>query len=185
LEVAHFARLVAGNLEHFCIIYFLVVRFAFDTPPSRRYSPAPMPPPRTPLPQMRSPTAPLLRTTLPAAARPSVLIVDSSADNREVLRTVLARRGMQILEAEAAEQGLALARQHHPDVVVLDLEAEQDDTAAIRDQFSEQTPGRQKSVIILGKIRRGPTFTGGHVISKPYHFAPLIHTIEQLAAKAA
>jgi len=98
---------------------------------------------------------------------------------------------MQILEAEAAEQGLALARQHHPDVVVLDLEAEQADSAAVREQFCDQTRGRQQSVIILGKIRRGPAspdctaFTGGHVISKPYHFAPLIHTIEQLAAKAA
>jgi two-component system cell cycle response regulator DivK len=119
------------------------------------------------------------------APPPSVLIVDSSADNREVLRTVLARRGMQIIEAEAADEGLALAREHNPDVVVLDLEAERADATTIREQFSEQTPGREKSVIVLGKIRRGPVFTGGHVISKPYHFAPLVHTIEQLAAKAA
>jgi len=90
---------------------------------------------------------------------------------------------MQIFEAEAADAGLALAREHHPDVVVLDLEIERAD--AIREQFSEQTHGRAKSVIVLGKIPRGPVFTGGHVISKPYHFAPLIHTIEQLAAKAA
>jgi len=117
--------------------------------------------------------------------QPSVLIVDSSADNREVLRTVLARRGMQVLEAEAADEGLALAREHHPDVIVLDLEAERADAAAIRDQFSEEICGREKSVIVRGKIRRGPVFTGGHVISKPYHFAPLVHTIEQLAAKAA
>ncbi|MBW8884469.1 MAG: hypothetical protein JF612_06760, partial [Planctomycetia bacterium] len=93
--------------------------------------------------------------------------------------------GMQILEAEAAAEGLALAREHQPDVVVLDLEAESADAAAIRDEFSQQTRGRAKSVIVLGKIRRGPVFAGGHVISKPYHFAPLVHTIEQLAAKAA
>src|SRR5262245_3224217 len=138
--------------------------FAFDIPRPRRYSPAPMP---------------------PSAPQPSVLIVDSSADNREVLRTVLARRGMQILEAQATDEGLALAREHHPDVVVLDLEGQRADVATIREQFSEQTPGRDRSVIILGKIRRGPVFAGGHVISKPYHFAPLVHTIEQLAAKAA
>ena len=121
----------------------------------------------------------------PPTQSPSVLIVDSSADNREVLRTVLARRGMQILEAQATDEGLALAREYHPDVVVLDLEGQRADAAVIREQFSEQTPGREKSVIILGRIRRGPVFTGGHVISKPYHFAPLVHTIEQLAAKAA
>jgi CheY-like chemotaxis protein len=124
-------------------------------------------------------------TPLPPTAQPSVLIVDSSADNREVLRTVLARRGLQILEAEAAAEGLALAREHHPDVVVLDLEGQRADADAIREQFSEQSRGREQSVIILGKIRRGPVFAGGHVISKPYHFAPLVHTIEQLATKAA
>src|SRR5438445_11766493 len=94
--------------------------------------------------------------------QPSVLIVDASADNREVLRTVLIRRGMKIFEAEAADQGLALAREHHPDVVVLDLEAERADAAAIRDQFSQQAGSRENSVIILGRLRRGPVFTGGH-----------------------
>ena len=122
---------------------------------------------------------------LPSAPQPSVLIVDSSADNREVLRTVLIRRGMKIFEAEAADEGLALAREHHPDVVVLDLETDRPDAAAIREQFSQQAGSREKSVIILGRLRRSPVFTGGHVISKPYHFAPLVHTIEQLAAKAA
>jgi CheY-like chemotaxis protein len=113
-----------------------------------------------------------------------VLIVDSSADNREVLRTVLARRGMQVLEAEAAEEGLTLAHEHCPDVIVLDLEAERPDAASMRQQFAGAARNRDKSVIVIGKIRSGPVFTGGHVISKPYHFAPLVHTIEQLAAKA-
>ncbi len=133
---------------------------------------------------------PLDQTTRSPAAPPSVLIVDSSADNREVLRTALARRGMQVFEAEAANVGLALAREHHPSVVVLDLEAERAEADAIREQFSRQTPGGEYSVIVIGKIHRcpasnRPVFTGGHVISKPYHFAPLVHTIEQLAAKAA
>src|SRR5205823_2142695 len=129
--------------------------------------------------------------SLASMPSPSVLIVDSSADNREVLRTVLARRGMQILEAEAADEGLAMAREHHPDVIVLDLEserpneAERPDAATMREQFVGAARGRDQSVIVLGKIRRGPVFTGGHVISKPYHFAPLVHTIERLAAKAA
>jgi CheY-like chemotaxis protein len=115
----------------------------------------------------------------------SVLIVDASADNREVLRTVLSRRGLTIWEAAAAAEGLQMARQHHPDVIVLDLEAEQFQADAIREQFSAEATNQESRLIVLGKVRRGPIFTGGHVISKPYHFAPLIHTIEQLAAKAA
>jgi CheY-like chemotaxis protein len=116
---------------------------------------------------------------------PSVLIVDASEDNREVLRTVLARRGLEILEADAAEAGLEMAREHHPDVIVLDLEASRVDAETIREQFTAEATSQHSRLIVLGKVRRGPTFAGGHVISKPYHFAPLIHTIEQLAAKAA
>jgi CheY-like chemotaxis protein len=115
----------------------------------------------------------------------SVLIVDSSADTREVLRTVLARRGLTVFEAEAADEGLELARQHRPDVIVLDLEDEPQRMGSIRDEFTAQTGAPESELVILGRVRRQPTFTGGHVISKPYHFAPLVHTIEQLAAKAA
>jgi len=115
----------------------------------------------------------------------SVLIVDASADNREVLRTVLARRGMTIFEAEAASEGLELARAHHPDVILLDLEADPAERQAVREQFAAAASGHNGQLIVVGKVRRGPVFAGGHTISKPYHFAPLIHTIERMAAKAA
>ena len=124
---------------------------------------------------------PLCRPT----SQPSVLIVDSSAENREVLRTALGRRGLTVFEAEAADQGLELAREHHPDVIVLDLEEKRHGQAAAGQQFADEADASGSRLIVLGKIRRGPVFTGGHVISKPYHFAPLIHTIEQLAARAA
>ncbi len=115
----------------------------------------------------------------------SVLIVDPSAENREVLRTVLARRGLQIFEAQAAAEGVALARQHHPDVIVLDVEPEACDPAAIGEQLVADSPQHPAALIVLGPVRGSPQPAGGHVIGKPYHFAPLIHTIEQLAAKAA
>jgi len=123
-------------------------------------------------------------------ATPSVLIVDSSADNREVLRTALTRRGMTIFEAEAAGEGLELARLHHPDVILLDLEADPAERETVREQFAAEANGHAGQLIVVGKLRRdtvrhAPVFAGGHVISKPYHFAPLIHTIERMAAKAA
>ena len=119
-------------------------------------------------------------------AIPSVLIVDPSADTREVLRTVLARRGLRTIEADAAERGLELARIHRPDVIVLDDDA----TAAgehrqTNEKFAAEACDDRSHLIVLGKIRRDQSLAGGHLIHKPYHFAPLIHTIERLAAKAA
>jgi CheY-like chemotaxis protein len=119
-----------------------------------------------------------------SSSSPSVLIVDSSAENREVLRTVLVRRGLRIFEADAADRGLELAREHRPDVIVLDVESEQAAGAALEDQFGDETREQHTSLVILGKARRcGPAASTR--FAKPYHFAPLVHTIEQLAAKAA
>jgi two-component system cell cycle response regulator DivK len=116
---------------------------------------------------------------------PRVLIVDSSAENREVLRTVLARRGLQIFEAGGADRGLELAREHQPDVIVLDLESEQAENSQVEDQFDAEARQQQSALVILGRARRASAAARAQVISKPYHFAPLVHTIEQLAAKAA
>ncbi len=53
----------------------------------------------------------------------NVLIVDRSEETREVLQTVLERRGVRTLAASKAEAGLELAERHHPDLIVLDLES--------------------------------------------------------------
>jgi CheY-like chemotaxis protein len=121
----------------------------------------------------------------PSTSQPSVLIVDESADNREVLRTALSRRGIETLEAASTVEGLQMASEHRPDVIVLDLEEKRQDAAVAGRRFAEAASGSGSHLIVLGKVRRGPSFSGGHVISKPYHFAPLVHTIEHLAAKAA
>lgn len=110
----------------------------------------------------------------------SVLIVDPSDDARQVLRTVLARRGVKIWEAREGAAGLQLARDMHPDVIVLDAESDDDPACqALASQAGEdETP-----LILLGTARRaaGP---GGEYVAKPYQYGPLIHKIESLLTEA-
>jgi DNA-binding response OmpR family regulator len=112
------------------------------------------------------------------------LIVEPSADDREVLRTALERRGLRIFEAAAAADGAKLAAEHHPAVIVLDLDNQPED-AAVPAEFDAQHAGATPSIIILGTARRGHMLPADQVIAKPYRYAPLVHKIEQLAAKAA
>ena len=116
---------------------------------------------------------------------PSVLIVDSSDDNREVLRTVLSRRGIRTIEADQAEQGLELARIHRPDVIVLDIDEEQFDGEQISDQFEAEASDDHSKLIVVRRSNREIGSRGSRMVSKPYHVGSLVHTIEQLAAKAA
>ena len=114
----------------------------------------------------------------------SVLVVDPSAENREVLRTVLRRKGIQCWEADEAQSGLELAREHHPDVIVLDLDAGDTLGSPLESQLREEIDRDSSSLIILGRLRSDSLLPASRVLSKPYHFAPLVHTIEELAAAA-
>ena len=53
--------------------------------------------------------------------KPRILIVDDEPDLLTVLRFGLEAEGFAVIEASDCEQGLALARQHMPDLIVLDL----------------------------------------------------------------
>jgi len=112
-----------------------------------------------------------------------VLIVDPSAETREVLKFALERRGVRILEAEEIEQGLDLLRRRRPHVVVVDLDVEDDAESDTFGAFDRATGDSSGQLVVLGKVRNLETTRGdARVFSKPYHFAPLIHKIEELLA---
>lgn len=50
-----------------------------------------------------------------------ILVVDDDAKNRLLLRELIEARGDQVLEAEDGQTALALAAEHLPDAIVLDI----------------------------------------------------------------
>jgi two-component system cell cycle response regulator DivK len=52
---------------------------------------------------------------------PRVLIVDDSEKNRKLAREVLGASGFRTLEAESGAEAIALAAEHLPDVILMDL----------------------------------------------------------------
>ncbi|MBX9790556.1 MAG: response regulator [Pirellulales bacterium] len=120
------------------------------------------------------------------SASPRVLIVDESSETRQVLREVLQSRGMQILEAQRADEGLALARCEHPDLIVVDLELENGAPQQVSASFAATSHDQHTPLILIGTARvRRTAPPGGAFLQKPYHYAPLIRKIEQLLADAA
>lgn len=111
----------------------------------------------------------------------SVLIVDRSAESREVLKTALLRSGTRILEAARAEQGLDMARQHQPKVIVVDIDAEGGDFAPLAQRYNETARLGSARVVVLGAARRqAAQLAGSEFVAKPYHYGPLIRRIEEL-----
>jgi two-component system cell cycle response regulator DivK len=70
---------------------------------------------------------------------PLVLIVDDSERNRKLARDVLSVAGFRTLEAATAGRGIALAAEHLPDVILMDLRLpDLDGTEAARILASER-----------------------------------------------
>jgi DNA-binding NtrC family response regulator len=110
--------------------------------------------------------------------------VDESVECREVLHTLLASRGVLAISARGAREGLELMRRHHPDVVVLDLDADEADDDCVRDAFDSEARAHRTALVVLGNAPRYlAALPEGQVLAKPYHYAPLLRTIEQLLAR--
>jgi two-component system cell cycle response regulator DivK len=51
-----------------------------------------------------------------------ILVVEDHEDNRRIVRELLASAGLEIIEATDGEEGLALARSHSPDLILMDIQ---------------------------------------------------------------
>jgi two-component system, cell cycle response regulator DivK len=58
----------------------------------------------------------------PGAESPVVLIVDDNQRNLKLARDVLRAAGFRTLEAQNGTEGIALATEHLPDVILMDLQ---------------------------------------------------------------
>ena len=111
-----------------------------------------------------------------------VLIVDAADETRDVLQTALERLGLRTLTASQSSQGLAMAQEHHPGLIVLDLEIDGEPSDAVAAQFAAQSED-EPSLVMLGSVRRRQVPQGEYV-AKPYHYGPLIRRIEEILSAA-
>ncbi len=51
-----------------------------------------------------------------------ILVVEDQADNRQILRDMLASTDYEMTEAEDGEQALAAVAQHRPDLILMDIQ---------------------------------------------------------------
>jgi DNA-binding response OmpR family regulator len=116
---------------------------------------------------------------------PRVLIVDESAESRDVLRTLLEHGGATTLEARRFDQAVALAESFHPHLILLDAESDRSIGGSVTNELSEAASRRGTPIVILGTAPsvRGPN-ASGQFVAKPYHYGHLLRKIESLLAAA-
>ena len=118
-------------------------------------------------------------------AKPRILIVDDEPDLLTVLKFGLEAEGFDVLQASDGEQGLALARQTLPDLMVLDLMLPRMDGYKVCRALKFDERYQQIPIFILS-ARSGETdrrlaleLGADEVHTKPYDMRALIARIRQ------
>ena len=116
---------------------------------------------------------------------PQVLIVDQSAESREILRTLLERHGAATIEARRPDQAARLADLHRPDLIVFDAESDLSDHGEAGESLAAAAGRTDTPIVILGTISRSrQRFPAEQFVAKPYHYGSLIRKIRELLAAA-
>ena len=78
-----------------------------------------------------------------------ILVIDDEHGIRDLLDTLLSRKGYDVVVADSGQKGLEVYRRGHPDVVVLDLKMPGMDGLTVLQQVRQLNPA-QPVVILTG-----------------------------------
>ena len=115
-----------------------------------------------------------------------VLVIDDEAPIRLLCRVNLEAEGMEVLEAADGPSGLDAAREHHPDVILLDVMMPGLDGWRVAEQLLEDEGTSQIPIIFLtarAEFRdraRGLDIGGVDYVTKPFNpvdLAPLVRDL--------
>ena len=89
------------------------------------------------------------------AVAPLVLIVDDNEKNRKLARDVLRAAGLRTIEAASGGEGIALAAECLPDVILLDLRLPDLDGEDVANTLREGARTARIPVVALSALRYG------------------------------
>jgi len=88
--------------------------------------------------------------------RTVVLIVDDTADGRDIYSLYLQHQGFTVLTARDGSEGVEVAREHQPDVIIMDLAMARLDGIAATKRLKRDARTRRAPVIILTAFPEKP-----------------------------
>ena len=124
--------------------------------------------------------------TPPKSTRGRVLVVDDHDLNRELVRSILERRGYEVLQADDGVAGVVMAHRSRPDVILMDLAMpRKDGFAATRELKSDQSTKGIPIVALTALAMRGDedrALAAGvdEYLTKPIDRKRLEETVERL-----
>ena len=121
-----------------------------------------------------------------AVAHELILVVEDHDKNRKLVRDVLTFKGYEIIEAETGEEGVRLAQERHPSLVLMDIRLPGiDGIEALRQLRAEEAtrgiPIMAMTASVMTEDRRRITDAGFDAYqSKPIKVKDFVAAVERL-----
>ena len=116
----------------------------------------------------------------------TVLIVEDNEKNRKLMRDLLLVHGYQHLEAEDGLAGVEAAREHHPDLILMDIQLPGLDGYSATRQLKADESTRAIPIVVVtsfamqGEEERARQAGCDAYLSKPIDIHQLIATVQRL-----
>jgi CheY-like chemotaxis protein len=120
----------------------------------------------------------------------TVLTIEDQPDIRRLIRMTLEYNGLAVLEAGDGAEGLAMARRHLPDVILLDVMMPGMDGLTVNRTLATDARLKHIPVVILSALGRAEDVkagleTGVHAyLVKPFSPWELLDVVDKLTGKA-
>lgn len=128
----------------------------------------------------------MTQTPLAKNSNHTVLIIDDSYDNRVLLSSQLHLEGYQTLQASGGQEGLSMAREHDPDIILLDVMMPDMSGFEVCKHLKTDPTTQVIPVIMVTALRavekriEGKTAGADDFLSRPYYREELLVRVQTL-----
>jgi DNA-binding response OmpR family regulator len=115
----------------------------------------------------------------------NILVIDDDPDICEIVSMALSKKGFVIRTAMSGEQGIAIAREHMPDIVLLDNTLPDMDGKDVARRIKETAGGKNVTIVMMtgkeapkGEI--DTTLYSG-CLKKPFRLSDMVEYMEKIS----
>ncbi len=119
----------------------------------------------------------------------TVLIVEDNANNRMIMRDLMEVQGHRTLEAVDGAEGLAMALEHRPDLILMDVQLPGMDGYEVTRRLKAQDETKHIPIVAVtsyamkGEEERAREAGCDAYVSKPIDIRKLIETVQRFLPK--
>jgi len=112
-----------------------------------------------------------------------ILLVEDDKMLADMYITKFTKEGLQVIRAEDGAEGLAMARKHKPDLILLDIIMPKLDGFAVLRELKQDKDHQNMHVLLLTNLGQSEDVEKGHELGADDYFIKANHTPAEIVEK--